>query len=204
MQPFIHHLLRHEMRLYFENDTRLDDLFQSLVVMRFYIHTDKKNDAFELLQSLLRKIQQGQAQNYRPALSWYPLEMALEGLCLGYKPRHAPISFSKEGEGGSLTREQSYVFYRLTEEVLKNALQHADASRISVKLALQPTQIKLWISDNGKGFSLPGVRKAKSEAFGLRLIRELVNVIGASVKFKTAPGEGTKLYVTLKGNFQNP
>ena len=79
--------------------------------------------------------------------------------------------------------------YRLAQEGLTNALRHADASLIRVKLDIQRTTVTLEILDDGVGLQ----EAASSTGMGLKLMSYRANVLGGHVRVVPAPTRGTHL-----------
>ena len=76
------------------------------------------------------------------------------------------------------------LLYRLAQECLSNAVRHAEAKTIKISLQATDTDIRLKVTDNGKGFLIAeGLRKPGS--FGLSGIRERVALFGGSVTIQS-------------------
>ena len=78
--------------------------------------------------------------------------------------------------------------YRIAEEALSNAAQHAQAKQINVRLSVGSRQIVLAIADNGVG--LPP-NAAQAPGMGLCIMRFRSEVISASLEVQSSPGKGT-------------
>jgi PAS domain S-box-containing protein len=86
-------------------------------------------------------------------------------------------------------------FYRIAEEALNNALKHAGASIVRVRVAAIDGAATLEISDNGKGFD-PNPAHS-SGGLGLISIRERQEQLGGRLDIETVPGKGTTIRVTV-------
>ncbi|MDP1570400.1 MAG: GAF domain-containing sensor histidine kinase [Vicinamibacterales bacterium] len=78
---------------------------------------------------------------------------------------------------------------RIAQEALTNAVRHAGASRIWVRLAAGDRGLRLIVGDDGRGFAHDGV----THGDGLRGMQERAERIGASFTIVTEPGGGTEL-----------
>ncbi len=89
--------------------------------------------------------------------------------------------------------------YRITQEALNNALQHANAERITVRVHCTPEGVTLAIEDDGQGFERAERPDALTRRghFGLVGLWERVRQMGGSLQIDTAPGAGTRLSVQL-------
>jgi len=83
----------------------------------------------------------------------------------------------------------------IAHEALNNALKHAHAGRISVRLQGGDGGLSLELVDDGVGFDLD---KARSRGgLGLRGMVERASRIGAELIIDSSPGEGTRVRVAL-------
>jgi signal transduction histidine kinase len=106
-------------------------------------------------------------------------------------------------EGGPavdrLPAEVELAAYRIAQEALNNAVQHARAEHIWVRTACQAEMLLLTVADDGIGFSLPTQPDllTREGHYGLLGIQERVNQLGGTLQIDTAPGRGTRLTVHL-------
>lgn len=89
--------------------------------------------------------------------------------------------------------------YRVAQEALNNALQHAQAAHITVSVGCEANILTLLISDDGVGFAFPEKPDTFTRAghFGLIGMQERVNQLGGKLQVRTAPGQGTQIVVRL-------
>jgi signal transduction histidine kinase len=85
----------------------------------------------------------------------------------------------------------------IARESVTNALKHARATRIEVKLQRRAGQLLLTISDNGRGFDVPQETSGKNGHYGCVGIRERSQKLGAEVQWRSTPGTGTTVELTL-------
>jgi signal transduction histidine kinase len=88
--------------------------------------------------------------------------------------------------------------YRILQEALQNVHKHAGATQVSVTLTRRDGTATLVIEDNGRGYD-PDAEKAAgtSKGMGVTNMRERARLLGGEVKFQTAPGAGTTIYVRV-------
>ena len=86
--------------------------------------------------------------------------------------------------------------YRVALEALNNALKHANADRVDVRLALENGLVLLEIADDGIGFDLELAREGGG--FGLRGMEERVMHLGGKFVVESRPGEGTRIRVEVE------
>jgi signal transduction histidine kinase len=89
---------------------------------------------------------------------------------------------------------------RIASEAMRNAYQHAEASRIEVQLDYSAGQFELRVRDDGKGIE-PELLKGSGRPghFGLSGMRERAAEIGGKLSIWSAPGSGTELQFSLTG-----
>ncbi len=87
--------------------------------------------------------------------------------------------------------ERAHVLLRCTQEIITNAVRHAQARTLRLDYALDGAEIRLHARDDGQG----GERVAIGN--GLRGLRERLAGYGGSVRVDTAPGAGFALDIHL-------
>ncbi|MFC1974955.1 PAS domain S-box protein [Chloroflexota bacterium] len=85
--------------------------------------------------------------------------------------------------------------YRITQEALNNALKHAAATSIIIRIGVVDEQVELEVTDNGQGFDLDTI--AEGGGMGLTSIQERAAQLGGEWQVISAPGEGTTVRVVV-------
>ncbi len=106
------------------------------------------------------------------------------------------VVFSVSGMRVELPHPKGIILYRIIQELLQNILKHAEASRIEFAIDSNDTSVRVFIADNGKGFSV----SQDFDGIGLKNIRERAALLGASVEMKSMPDNGTRTFVILPLN----
>jgi len=89
------------------------------------------------------------------------------------------------------------VFYRVTQEAFNNIAKHARATEVEVDcVAESDGVVSLCVRDDGAGFD-PGA--IGPESMGLRIMRERLERVGASLEIDSAPGRGTTITAVWPG-----
>jgi PAS domain S-box-containing protein len=98
---------------------------------------------------------------------------------------------------GLLPPDVDMQLIRVVQEALANVHKHAGCpSLIDIRLSIEAGQLRLSIIDNGAGFDT-GAAGADGEHFGLRVMRQRVESVGARLTLQSAPGQGTRVEVHL-------
>lgn len=84
--------------------------------------------------------------------------------------------------------------YRIAQEAINNALKHARASRLTIRLAKRPGGIRLEIADNGSG--LPG-KPGERQGLGLGVMQHRARLIGAEFTLSSKRNEGVTILCEL-------
>jgi signal transduction histidine kinase len=82
--------------------------------------------------------------------------------------------------------------FRIAQESLQNALLHAHAAEISLRLDEGPAGLTLTVADDGVGFE-PGESGLRSRRLGLTSMEERARGLGARLRIESAPGAGTTI-----------
>jgi signal transduction histidine kinase len=83
--------------------------------------------------------------------------------------------------------------YRVVQEALNNAIRHARATEIALRVEADERLIKLRVRDNGVGFEARTARRAGSRRSGVGLngMVERTRLAGGRLKVRSVPGTGT-------------
>ncbi len=105
-----------------------------------------------------------------------------------------PAKLTVTGEG-VLPAEVQVAIYRICQEALNNVAKHAKASLVEINLKHDGSAIDLSIHDNGQGFD---PEQITSGHYGLSMMRERAEEVGAQLSVTSQPGQGTKLTIRWK------
>jgi len=86
--------------------------------------------------------------------------------------------------------------YRIAQEALNNSLKHAVATSVTVCIRVSDEHVELEVVDNGIGFN-PDTTD-NGGGMGLANMRERAKMLGGALRVVSAPGEGTKVSVSVK------
>ena len=81
-------------------------------------------------------------------------------------------------------------FYRVCQEALNNITKHAKASQVQISLKQEEAVIELSIHDDGQGFD---PKQATPGHYGLNMMRERADAVGALFSVRSRPGHGTEI-----------
>jgi PAS domain S-box-containing protein len=95
--------------------------------------------------------------------------------------------------------ELKIVIYRVIQEALNNAAMHSRADRVCVRLKKSGDDIVAEVEDNGRGFDFNEVyrRGDRMSGFGLKSMRERVEIIGGAFHLDSLSGTGTRIRIAF-------
>ncbi|HLJ80624.1 MAG TPA: ATP-binding protein, partial [Ktedonobacterales bacterium] len=118
------------------------------------------------------------------------------------------------GESRTYAPEIEVTVYRIAQEALANARQHAGAHSASLDVEYRPRGLDLRITDDGGGFdyaaqvrghAVAGSSALESRAgLGLLGMRERAGLIGARLSVESELGRGTTVALTVPLNEDAP
>ena len=94
------------------------------------------------------------------------------------------------GKTRRFDKEVELYLYRIIQECLSNIIRHSQASEYKIELLYSEKNLRIFISDNGKGFKIEKVNKDKN--YGLLNISERIKALKGTMKINSS-SEGTLL-----------
>ena len=131
------------------------------------------------------------AHNLMPeTLNHYGLKTALHDFIgeMGNNPE-VMLTFSFFGADIRFESQLELTIYRIAQELVNNALKHAEAKRIDLQLIADVDRVCVQVVDNGKGFD---TKCNPCEGKGLFVIRDRVTAYNGTFELESTPGHGTE------------
>jgi len=100
--------------------------------------------------------------------------------------------------GRALPPKAEVQLLRVVQEALTNVRKHAAASLVRIELRDVNGTPVLSVVDDGTGFDPTSVTASLAGGFGLRSMRERVELLGGTLDVDTAPGDGTRIVARLR------
>jgi two-component system, NarL family, sensor kinase len=90
------------------------------------------------------------------------------------------------------------ILFALARELLANAVKHAGAHAIQLRVAAGDDHVALVVRDDGSGIAAGRIEEALMQGhIGLASVRERVLALGGGLGIETALGDGTTVHITL-------
>ena len=94
-----------------------------------------------------------------------------------------------------LENSTEIVLYRIIQELVNNAIKHAQAKNILIQLTKNENQLTLTVEDDGKGFDVKMLENIKG--FGLTNIQSRVDYLKGNLEIDSKQNIGTSFYITI-------
>src|SRR5690625_185032 len=104
------------------------------------------------------------------------------------------IDLSLLGDERRLESNYEVAIFRLVQEAIQNAINHAEADLIRVIIEIMPKQINVLVKDDGIGFEKC---EEKADSFGLIGMRERVELLDGKLIIASEKGKGTVIRINL-------
>ena len=121
------------------------------------------------------------------ALEWQSMEFE--------KRNQIKCVFTSSDSSLTIHREIAIGLYRIFQEALTNIARHSAATRVDANLLIEPEQLVMTITDDGKGFDPETVKAKKS--LGLVGMKERALMMKGKLFTETAPGKGTTIRIIV-------
>jgi signal transduction histidine kinase len=128
-----------------------------------------------------------------------PPDLGRDGLCGALRKHVEVLRRLHPGEieldvdadlGGDPARDRELL--RVAQEALQNAVRHARARHVAVRLRSEDGRLLLEVEDDGVGFD-PGAPDLRSTRLGLTSMEERAQRLGGRLEIQSAPGAGTRV-----------
>ncbi len=138
-----------------------------------------------------------------PLLDTFGLEMALKKLVQKVKIRANFLLNTQIDRVQFQDATLHLVVYRLVQELLNNAIKHADASKVSLKLLAINNGFVLQYDDNGIGCNIEDLMQS-SASMGINGIRERVRAFNGEMTITSKPNDGMHVFIQIQEECEEP
>ncbi|WP_187388129.1 tetratricopeptide repeat-containing sensor histidine kinase [Seonamhaeicola marinus] len=130
-----------------------------------------------------------------PSLENFNLLEATQVYCsnLNEVTQNLEITFQHLGETIEIPKKAEVNAFRIIQELVTNAIRHAEASQIDVQISSRDNAIQITVEDDGKGFDKNNV---KSDGIGLSNVQSRVDYLNATTDF-ISNNQGTSYTIDI-------
>ena len=83
--------------------------------------------------------------------------------------------------------------FRNVQELLQNAMTHAQATQIQIQIDMGQDQVTAVVEDNGSGFNVDDALNENNKTIGLATLRERTEMLGGELNIQSNLGQGTRI-----------
>lgn len=121
------------------------------------------------------------------------LAVALKDLCDEAMLPGLKIIFKAFDLEENFSAQVKVMIYRIVQELVYNAVKHADASKIMVQCSQSDQYFFITVEDNGQGFSIDSIPK---HSRGLKNVQSRVDLLNGKIEIDSSGG-GTNINIEL-------
>lgn len=162
-----------------------------------HLDSEKDKEFYKILGQLDNSVSELRhvARNLMPeSLLNFGLETAINDLCEFYNRKDIEIDFQAINIEKNLPLNIQLNIYRIVQELLANAIKHADAGNILLQCSQSGKNFFITIEDNGKGFEDNAEKKTQS--MGLRNLKNRVDYLKGNMEI-SSDNQGTTINIEL-------
>lgn len=185
-----------------------DDLGQNLLVLRIDAdmlasRTQRRHprlnararSTLEQIDATIKSVRQI-INDLRPTVLDLGVNAAVEWQVAQFRLRTGiACEVSESHDDICLSDQCATALFRILQESLSNISQHANASRVQVKLEKCSDTVSMSVCDNGVGAAADG--RNKQGSFGLVGIEERIKLLGGTLHIESSPGAGMSVHVSV-------
>ncbi|WP_299336118.1 sensor histidine kinase [uncultured Psychroserpens sp.] len=135
-----------------------------------------------------------------PSLDSFNLVEATENYCINLNATNKErITFQHIGSEVQLSKKAEVNVFRIIQELVFNAIKHAEADEISVQISSRDNQVQITVEDDGKGFDS---NAKQTEGIGLSNIQSRIDYLNANLDV-VSNKEGTSYSIEIDLNTLN-
>jgi two-component system, NarL family, sensor histidine kinase UhpB len=187
------------------HDETAQALTALLIRLRLGRGIDDPTERAEFLEEMRREISDALegvrrfARGLRPpALDELGLVPALEAHARGLvESVGLPVRIEADPVAGVLSPQAELALYRIVQEALSNAVRHARADQVVVRISRTPGSVVALVEDDGVGFAPAEVMGRDGRGLGLFGMQERAAYVGGQVEITSRPGRGTKVRANI-------
>ena len=158
-------------------------------------NTDLKHQIEHLLTEAINEARTISYELTPSVLRDFGLEMAVAELGKKLSVQLLKISLDVYQVTDFLSDSLQTVSYRIIQELINNAIKHADASSIKIMIRQVKSQLQIIVKDNGKGMAPED--RVQLQGIGLRSIKNQLKLLGGYMHIESVLNKGTTVKVVI-------
>ncbi len=106
------------------------------------------------------------------------------------------IIYEQMGMERELGNTTDVYIYRIIQELVNNAVKHANASQILIQLTKNPTNVLITVEDNGKG--VDKITMLTAIGIGMKSVQQRVDYLKGTIEIDSKLNEGVSFHIELQ------
>nr|WP_321411287.1 sensor histidine kinase [uncultured Allomuricauda sp.] len=181
-----------------------DDLGSLMATIKLHFDNAKVNkkdpslqNAQKLLEEAYQKIRSIAHNKNSGVMSHQGLLPAINKMAQIISETNAlDVTVEDFGLGDRLENSLELSIFRMIQELVANAIKHADATKVSIQITQHEDNLNIIIEDNGKGFDRSKLKKEQS-GMGLTNIEKRVEHLEGNFTVDSVLGKGTSILIDI-------
>lgn len=181
-----------------------DDLGSIMATIKLHFDNIKVNEKDPALQNAKRLLEEAYQKIRGMSHSKNSGVMSDQGLLSAIKKMANTISETNTmevtvedfGLGERLENSLELSVFRMVQELVANAIKHAEASKVNIQLTQHEDNLNIIVEDNGKGFDRSRLDKNKP-GMGLTNIEKRVEHLEGNFTVDSIIGKGTSILIDI-------
>ncbi|SMC72541.1 tetratricopeptide repeat-containing sensor histidine kinase [Cellulophaga tyrosinoxydans] len=137
------------------------------------------------------------ARNMMPeTLVKFGLEAALKDYCSSMTGNETKVMLQFYGNEKGMNINQQVTIYRVIQELINNAIKHANASEVLVQYIREGNKVDITVEDNGIGFNLETTEEFQN-GMGISNLKTRVAYLKGCLDFHSEENEGTTVNINI-------
>lgn len=173
-----------------------DGIASNLVALRLQLEIGNESKSQAELVALVQRTHQEVrkiAHNLMPIdFGKQEWQYALAAFCREMSNRRTQVVFTPCEHSVRLPQDHALILYRCIQELVQNAVKHAQADRVEVQVLKGHKGMRITVEDNGQGFD---VREAERQGLALFKYKDRLQRINTTFDIDSSPGTGTSIFV---------
>ena len=186
-----------------------DELGQAMTALKFDLHwmdgrlpdnrqliREKIDTMSQLIDATIKTVRRISSELRPGILDDFGLSAAMEWQTREFSGRTGiSCAFASGPETIVTDQDRSVALFRIFQETLTNIARHAHATEVNAMLTETSKDIRMRVSDNGKGITENQIADPRS--FGVIGMHERVHYLGGELKIYGSKGRGTTVEVSI-------
>ena len=121
---------------------------------------------------------------------------AMKSLCLEITGSgKLRVEFHHQGSFAKLPKDVTLCIFRIAQEALRNCMKHSDAEFAEAVLLNTGREVRLSVSDQGRGFAMN--RNIIKHGLGFTSMRERLRIVGGTMTVRSKPSHGARIEISI-------